>query len=46
MKWTNQKNNFLYPEKIIHRAKILDLLIKKKIPQSQAAKGMGLKSTI
>ena len=45
MKRTNQKNNFLYPEKIIHRAKILDLVIKKKITQSQATKEIGLKST-
>jgi hypothetical protein len=45
MKRFNQKNKFVYPEEIIYRAKILDLVTKKKITQSQAAKELGLKST-
>ena len=45
MKRTKQENRLIYSEEIIHRGKILDLLIKKKITQSQAAKEMGLKST-
>jgi len=45
MKRRNHKNGFIYSEEIIHRAKVLDLVIKKKITQSQAAKELGLKST-
>ena len=45
MKRTRGKNEFVYSEKIIHRAKILDLVMKKKITQSQAAKEIALKST-
>jgi len=45
MKHMNQKNESIYPKEIIHRAKILDLVIKKKITQSQAAKEPGLRST-
>ncbi|MEA1965454.1 MAG: helix-turn-helix domain-containing protein [Candidatus Aerophobetes bacterium] len=44
MKRVNQKNEFFYPEKIIHRANILDLVIKKKITQSQTAKELKLRS--
>ena len=45
MKRRNHKNGFIYSEEIIHRVKILELVIKKKITQSQAAKELELKST-
>ena len=45
MKRRDHKNGFIYSEEIIHKAKILELVIKKKITQSQAAKELGLKST-
>jgi hypothetical protein len=45
MKRINQKNEPVYPNEIIHRAKILDLVVKRKITQSQAAKELGLRST-
>ncbi len=38
MKRKNQKGKFVYPEKILHRTKVLGLVIKKKITHSQAAK--------
>ena len=44
MKRKERKTKALYSEEIIHRAKILDMLIKKKITQTQAAKELGLKS--
>ena len=44
MKRKERKTKALYSEGIIHRAKILDMLIKKKITQTQAAKELGLKS--
>ncbi len=45
MKRKSQKGKFFYPEKILHRAKILALVIKKKVTQSQAAKELELEST-
>ena len=45
MKRIKKEKEFVYSEKVIHRGKILDLLIKKMLTQSQAAKEMGLKST-
>jgi len=44
MKRKNQKDESVYPEKILHRAKVLALVIKKKITQSQAAKELKLRS--
>lgn len=44
MKRKNHENEFVYPMEIIHRAKILDLVIKKKITQFQAAKELKLRS--
>jgi len=34
MKRIIQKDKFVYPEKILHRAKVLALVIKKKIARS------------
>ena len=45
MKRINQRNEPVYPKEIIYGAKILDLVIKRKISQFQAAKELGLKST-
>ena len=45
MKRKSQKGKFVCPEKILHRAKVLALVIKKKITQSQAAKELELEST-
>jgi len=45
MKRKSQKGKFVYPEKILHRAKVLGLVIKKKVTQSQAAKELELEST-
>lgn len=45
MKRISQQGKFVYPEKILHRAKVLALVIKKKITQSQAAKELELEST-
>ena len=45
MKRTKQKDKPVYSEKVIHRAKILDLLIEEKITQMQAAREIELKST-
>lgn len=44
MKRNNGKDESIYPEEIIHRAKILGWVIKKKITQSQAAKELKLRS--
>ncbi len=44
MKRKNQKDGSVYAEKILHRAKVLSLVIKKKITQSQAAKELKLRS--
>ena len=44
MKRKNEKDESVYPEKILHRAKVLTLVIKKKITQSQAAKELKLRS--
>jgi len=44
MKRKRQKTEVVYSENILYRAKILDLLRKKKISQVQAAKELGLKS--
>jgi len=44
MKRISQQGKFVHPEKILHRAKVLGLVIKKKITQSQAAKELKLRS--
>jgi len=44
MKRKNQKDTSVYPEKILHRAKVLGLVIKKKITQAQAVKELKLRS--
>jgi len=44
MKRKNRKDESVYPEKILHRAKVLGLVIKKKITQSGAAKELKLRS--
>jgi len=44
MKRISQQGKFVYPEKILHRAKVLALVIKKKVTQSQAAKELKLRS--
>ena len=45
MKRISQKGKFFYPEKILHRAKVLALVIKKKVTQSQATRELELEST-
>jgi len=44
MKWRKRKNEPVYSDEVIHRAKILDLFIEKKITQMQAAREIGLRS--
>jgi len=44
MERINQRGRFVYPEEVLHRAKVLGLVIKKKITQSQAAKELKLRS--
>jgi len=45
MERKERKTKALYPEEIIHRAKILDMIIKKQITQTNADhKRTGLKS--
>ena len=44
MKRKNGKDGSVYPERILHRDKVLALVIKKKITQSQAAKELELES--
>lgn len=44
MKRISEKGKFAYPKKILHRAKVLGLVIKKKITQTQAAKELNLRS--
>lgn len=45
MRRKSHKDESGYPEKILHRAKVLDSVVKKKITQSQAAKELELEST-